>query len=107
MNTIPVTEEIYTGSGWAVAAVLNGRVIAFERIEHPDADGLAVAMAALKAQPAAAEGARLYREWVDGDDEDHPGSTFRLVGGMLSCGEFSYGMTAKERDRAGVKNKWF
>lgn len=108
MHTIPVNEEIYSGSGWAVAAILNGRVIAFQKIEHPDAGDVAAAVEALKATPEAAEGARLYREWMDADDEaEHIGSTFRIVGGMMSCGEFCYGLTNKERSQAGVKNKWF
>ena len=46
MHTIPVNEEIYSGSGWAVAAILNGRVIAFQKIEHPDAGDVAAAVEA-------------------------------------------------------------
>ncbi len=112
--SIQVNEQVYRGAGWAVVVIAGPenalRVVDAEYISHPD-DQAAVeaAIAALKARPAyveakpMADAAGAAPDYLERDDA----FIVRVAGGMMSCTEFTSGMTAKQRARAGVKNKWF
>lgn len=110
---ISVLPDVYRGSGWAVAVIAGAgsalQVVDCEYIEHPDTSDVRAAIDALKARPAyiaakaAHEAAKAQPDYLENEDS----AEVRIAGGMMSCTEFVNGMTAAQRKRAGVKNKWF
>ena len=120
MKTLQVPNEIYKGAGWAVTAIVNERIIGAVYIDHPDTCDVRAAIDELERQPAVnaaqEEDERQYdlAESIE-DDEEREKAGYKwsdnyaveIVGGMMSSTEFNYMLSAKERNKAGIKNKWF
>ncbi len=123
MRIASVKSDLYTGAGWAVAAIVNNEVIAFEFIEHPDTSDVKAACDRVYGLPivvAAAE--RDDAEYEAAQTADDPEAAeaawsekYALVvrGGMMSAGEFNFCFSKRERSAivtdsgVGIKNEWF